>query len=52
MFTSYSVFIYRKELIDFFYSRWFEMLCGGLLAYTPDEVRTILGVYKDEIEYL
>lgn len=52
MFSSSGTFVYRYELIDFFFSKWFEALCGALLAYTPDEVKAALGVYKDEFEYL
>ena len=37
----------RKELLEFFFSRWFEMLLGSFSQRTPKQIRTYIGITED-----
>lgn len=40
----YGNTIYKKELLKFFHSDWFNFLVSTVTCYTPKEVREALGV--------
>lgn len=40
--------IHRKELVEFFFSKWFARLCEPL-HYSPEEIRTALHIPEDAL---
>ena len=40
--------IHRKELVEFFFSKWFARLCEPL-HYSPEEIRTALYIPEDAL---
>ena len=42
----------RKEVLEFFFSHWFEVLCDAALDYTPQQIRKALRIPEDALEVL
>lgn len=37
----------RKEMLEFFFSPWFELLLGSFSQRTPKQIRTYIGIEED-----
>ena len=42
----------RREVLEFFFSRWFAVLCDAALDYTPQQIRRALRIPEDALEVL
>lgn len=42
----------REEVVEFFFSKWFEVLCQAALPYTPAQVRRYIKMPENIREIL